>query len=136
PLILALNQAIAVGADEALMLDPAGCVATCNATNFFFVAGGKVQTSSGRFGFAGITRGNVIALCAQNAIDCEQGDFPPEALESADEAFVTGTMGGIAPVARIDGHFFPEPPGPLTRRMGALYADLVDAEAALHKRHR
>src|SRR5580692_11517489 len=62
-LILALIQAYKAGADEALMLDDAGFVASCNATNFFCVRDGVVLTSSGHNCFNGITRGKVIGLC-------------------------------------------------------------------------
>jgi branched-chain amino acid aminotransferase len=54
--VMALNQALAAGADEALMLDPHGNVATCNSTNFFIVRGGEVWTSTGAYCLHGITR--------------------------------------------------------------------------------
>jgi branched-chain amino acid aminotransferase len=129
-LILALLEAIDAGADEALMLDPAGKVSSCNATNFFFVRGGEVFTSAGAFCFNGVTRGNVIALCHANALPIHLGAFDLEAAQSADEAFVTGTMGGITPVAAIDGHPMSASPGPVTRRIAALYEALKDADAA------
>ncbi|HEV2363357.1 MAG TPA: aminotransferase class IV [Caulobacteraceae bacterium] len=134
PLILALNEAIAAGADEALMLDPHGFVSTCNATNFFFVAEDEVRTSAGRYCFNGITRSVVIALCQENRIPSRLGDFPPSALAQASEAFVTGTMGGLAPVAAIDGRALAAAPGPVTERLRALYAERIDAEAALARR--
>ena len=125
PLILALNQAIAAGADEALMLDPHGNIASCNATNFFWVAGGEVRTSSGEYCFNGVTRGNVIALCHVNGIACMQGDYAPADLDAASEAFVTGTFGGLTPVSAIDGRALPS--GPVTARLTALYEELKDA---------
>jgi branched-chain amino acid aminotransferase len=129
-LITALFEAIEAGADEALMLDPAGCISSCNATNFFFVHGGEVLTSTGEFCFNGVTRAQVIALCRRHSLPLRQGDFAPELARTADEAFVTGTLGGITPVRRIDGAALPACPGPLTRRIAALYEDLKDAEAA------
>ena len=128
PLILALNEAIAAGADEALMLDPAGHVSSCNATNFFWVAAGEVRTSSGAFCFNGITRANVIALCEGNGIPIRQAGFPPADLLAADEAFVTGTFGGLTPVSAIDGRALAQPlPGPVTQRLIDLYDALKDA---------
>jgi branched-chain amino acid aminotransferase len=130
-LIIALNEAIKAGADEALMLDPDGFVSSCNATNFFFVRDGEVRTSTGRFCFNGVTRGNVIALCRREGIPLQLGDFPLQDVHQADEAFVTGTFGGITPVRDIDGHQLPAVlPGPLTARLRALYAQLKDEEAA------
>ena len=130
PLILALNEAIAAGADEALMLDGHGNIASCNATNFFWVAGGEVRTSSGEHCFNGVTRAKVIALCEANGLPLEVGDFPPAELASADEAFVTGTFGGLTPVASIDGRALPAPlPGPVTARLIDLYDALKDAQA-------
>ncbi|MBU6471846.1 MAG: aminotransferase class IV [Alphaproteobacteria bacterium] len=130
-LIQALLQAIAAGADEALMLDPHGFVSSCNATNFFFVKEGEDRTSSGLYCFNGVTRGNVIALCARHGIPIRQGNFTLNEVYNADEAFVTGTFGGITPVRQIDGRVLPEAlPGPLTARLRTAYAALKDEEAA------
>jgi branched-chain amino acid aminotransferase len=129
PLILALNEAIAAGADEALMLDPNGHIASCNATNFFWVTDGALCTSSDDFCFNGITRANVLALARANGIAVRQGDFPPKALMAASEAFVTGTFGGLTPVAAIDGQRMGALPGPLTARLIALYDQLKDSDA-------
>jgi branched-chain amino acid aminotransferase len=129
PLILALNEAIAAGSDEALMLDARGNIASCNATNFFWVTDGALCTSSGEFCFNGITRANVLALACANGIEVRQGDFPPEVLDAASEAFVTGTFGGLTPVAAIDGRRLGALPGPLTSRLMALYEQLKDRDA-------
>ena len=130
-LIIALQEAIRAGADEALMLDPDGFISSCNATNFFFVKNGIVRTSTGRFCFNGVTRANVIALCPTQGIGIELGDFPPDEARSADEAFVTGTFGGLTPVREIDGRVLSASlPGPLTARLRKAYDDLKDAEAA------
>jgi branched-chain amino acid aminotransferase len=130
-LIIALTQAIAVGADEALMLDPNGFVSSCNATNFFFVRKGKVCTSAGDFCFNGVTRANVISLCRAHGIALTLGNFTLNEVYSADEAFVTGTFGGITPVRGLDGREFPVTlPGPLTSRLRGLYQVLKDEDAA------
>lgn len=130
-LILALNEAIAAGADEALMLDPAGFVSSCNATNFFWVRDGEVRTSTGEFCFNGVTRANVIRLCRDHGIPIRLDNFSVEDARSADEAFVTGTFGGLTPVREIDGRDLPMAlPGPVTARLRALYEDLKDMEAA------
>jgi branched-chain amino acid aminotransferase len=129
-LIMALLEAIDAGADEALMLDPEGFVASCNATNFFCVRAATVLTSSGEYCFNGVTRANVIQLCESHGIACRVGDFPLEAAASADEAFVTGTFGGLTPVREIDGRRLGTAlPGPVTGRLMALYEALKDAQA-------
>ena len=122
-LITALVQATKAGADEALMLDDRGYVSSCNATNFFIVKKGRVSTSTGASCFNGITRDNVIELCEQNGIPCREHDFTLAEAYDADEAFVTGTFGGVTPVGMIDGRVCPDVSGPLTQRLKSLYAD-------------
>jgi branched-chain amino acid aminotransferase len=129
-LIRALLEAIEAGGDEALMLDPAGKVSSCNATNFFFVRRGEVYTSSGDYCFNGITRGNVMSLCAANGIPLHAGAHDLALAHGADEAFVTGTMGGVTPVAEIDGYAMAASPGPVTRRIAELYEALKAEDAA------
>ncbi|MES2442953.1 MAG: aminotransferase class IV [Pseudomonadota bacterium] len=130
-LIRALLEAIDLGADEALMLDPHGHVASCNATNFFWVKDGTVFTSGDLYCFNGITRSNVIAACRAGTAPLEQGDFAPGHVAAADEAFVTGTMGGITAVREIDGRALPAG-GPVTAAIARAYADMKDADAAAH----
>ena len=120
--VMALNQAIQAGADEALMLDVHGAVATCNATNFFIVVKGQVWTSTGQHSLNGITRRKVIEACRANAIPVFERDFSLVDVYSADEAFVTGTFGGLTPVTTVDGRLIGETrPGPMTRRLRELY---------------
>jgi branched-chain amino acid aminotransferase len=128
-LIMALLQAIEAGADEALMLDPHGFVSSCNATNFFCLRDGVVLTSSGDYCFNGVTRANVIRLCRDNGIPITVGNFTPDDLREASEAFVTGTFGGLTPVREIDGHVLPAVPGPVTQRLRELYEALKNHEA-------
>jgi branched-chain amino acid aminotransferase len=127
-LILALLEAIDAGADEALMLDPHGHVSSCNATNFFWVKDGTVFTSAGDYCFDGVTRGHVIGLCEDDGVPLRRGGFGPDAAREADEAFVTGTMGGITPVQAIDGRAMSASPGLVTRRLAALYEALKDQD--------
>lgn len=130
-LIAALIQAIKAGAHEALMLDPHGFVSSCNATNFFIVRRGEVWTSTGRFCFNGITRGHVIELCAAHAIPIAQKDFTLAEVYAADEAFVTGTFGGVVPAIEVDGRTIGKGrPGPMTARLRTLYLTHVERECA------
>jgi branched-chain amino acid aminotransferase len=124
--VLALLQAIEAGADEALMLDNHGFVATCNATNFFMVKGSEVWTSTGQYCMNGITRAKVIEACKNNEIPCLQKNFSLFDVYGADEAFVTGTFGGLTPVTAVDGRTIGEGVfGPMTRRLEALYQDKI-----------
>lgn len=124
--VQALMQAIEAGADEALMLDVNGFVATCNATNFFIVKDGEVWTSTGQYCMNGITRGNVIRVCKENEIVCEQKNFSLFDVYGADEAFVTGTFGGITPVTTIDGKQIGNGKfGEISRKVSGLYEQLI-----------
>lgn len=124
--IQALNQAIDMGADEALMLDDRGFVASCNSTNFFIVRGQELWTSDGACCFNGITRATVMRLWREAGGVLREGNFTLAQTYAADEAFVTGTLGGITPVASIDGRALRSGVGgPVTRRVEAIYGDYV-----------
>ena len=124
--VVALVQALAAGADEALMLDPTGAVATCNATNFFVVRRGEVWTSTGHYSLNGITRRMVIELCRISDIPVSERPFSLTDVYGADEAFVTGTFGGITPVVEVDGRRIGTGErGELTSRLTDLYAQAV-----------
>src|SRR3712207_5956658 len=108
------------------MLDPMGAVATCNATNFFIVRGGEVWTSTGQYSLNGITRRMVIELCRANGIPVFERAFSLTDVYGADEAFVTGTFGGITPVVEVDGRGIGAgAPGETTARLDRLYAEAV-----------
>lgn len=127
--VQALIQAIEAGADEALMLDIHGFVATCNSTNFFMIKDGEVWTSTGQYCMNGITRGNIISVCEANGIVCRQKNFSLFDLYGADEAFVTGTFGGVTPVIKIDGKPIGEgESGILTQKISDLYEALIIQE--------
>jgi branched-chain amino acid aminotransferase len=124
--VVALVQALKAGADEALMLDPTGAVATCNATNFFVVRRGEVWTSTGHYSLNGITRRMVIELCLISAIPVFERPFSLTDVYGAEEAFVTGTFGGITPVVEVDGRTIGTGErGDLTARLTDLYAEAV-----------
>src|SRR3982750_3880590 len=129
--ITACIQAYTAGADEALMLDPHGFVATCNSTHFFIVAGDEVLTSDGRYCLAGITRANVLEICRANGIPAHETTFSLTDVYSAREAFVTGTFAGVVPVRSIDGRTIGDGRRrPMVKRLQALYRELVEADVA------
>lgn len=124
--ITACLQAIRAGADEALMLDPQGFVATCNSTHFFIVRNGEVWTSSGDYCLGGITRSKVIELCKTCDIPVFEKNFRLMHCYSAGEAFTTGTFAGLAPVGEIDGRIIGTGErGPLTGRLQKLYLKMI-----------
>jgi len=127
-LIQALIQAIKAGADEALMLDPRGFVASCNSTNFFIVRGREIWTSSGLYSFKGITQRAVIDAWRAAGNVARECDFTLAQVYSADEAFVTGTLGGVTPVTRVDGRPIDGgKAGKVTREVSDLYLRFVSA---------
>lgn len=132
--ITACIQAAKAGADEALMLDPHGFVATCNSTHFFIVRDGEVWTSSGKYCLGGITRSLVIDCAREAGIPVYEKDFSLTDVYGAEEAFVTGTFAGLVPVGEVDGRIIGDPgavmPGPMVARLRALYRARIDAEVA------
>ena len=126
--ITACIQATKAGADEALMLDPHGFVATCNSTHFFIVRRGEVWTSTGKYCLAGITRANVLRVCREAGIPVLERDFSLTEVYGADEAFVTGTFAGIAPVTVVDGRTISSGRGPVVERLQRLYLELIERD--------
>lgn len=129
--ITACIQAYGAGADEALMLDPDGFVATCNSTHFFIVRRGQVWTSTGDYCLAGITRANVLTICREAGIPAFEKRFSLTECYAADEAFVTGTFAGVVPVRELDGRVFSDGArGPLVERLQALYQGFAARDVA------
>lgn len=134
--ISACIQAAQAGADEGLMLDPQGFVATCNSTHFFIVrhpdgpdGPPEVWTSTGDYCMPGITRRNVLRLCAANGITAREKNFSVTECYGATEAFVTGTFAGIAPVTEIDGRTIGAGErGPMVAALQQRYVELLDQE--------
>lgn len=128
--ITACIQATQAGADEALMLDPHGFVATCNSTHFFIVRKGEVWTSSGDYCLGGITRANVIRICRENDIPVFEKNFSLTDVYGADEAFVTGTFAGVVPATEVDGRILTAGRGPMVERLQGLYKQLIENDVA------
>ena len=126
--ILACIQATKAHADEALMLDPHGFVATCNSTHFFITRDDEVWTSSGDFCLDGITRRNVIDLCKNNDIKVFERNFSLADVYAADEAFITGTFAGLSAVAHVDGRAIGSGKKPVLTRLQQLYIQLIETE--------
>jgi len=131
--ILASIQATQAGADEALMLDPHGFVATCNSTHFFIVRKGEVWTSSGKYCLGGITRAVTLEIARDAGIPAIEKDFSLTDVYGADEAFVTGTFAGIVPVREVDGRQL-TCRGPVVERLQRLYAERIGRDVAEQNR--
>ena len=128
--ITACIQAAEAGADEALMLDPHGFVATCNSTHFFIVRDGEVWTSSGDYCLDGITRGLVLEVAREAGIVARERNFSLTDVYGADEAFTTGTFAGVAPVGVIDGRVISTQRGPMVERLQQLYLARLERDVA------
>jgi branched-chain amino acid aminotransferase len=126
--VIACLQAEQAGADEGLMLDPHGFVNTTNSCNFFIVRKGEVWTSTGDYCMNGVTRAKVIELCRENAIPVFERNFSLVDVYGADEAFLTGSFGGLTPVASVDGKQTGDGERPIMHRLQVLYADLVERD--------
>ena len=133
--VQALIQAIEAGADEALMLDINGFVSTCNATNFFMVKHGELWTSTGEYCMNGITRGNIIKVGLKNDLVVKEKNFSLYDVYDADEAFVTGTFGGVTPVTKIDGRIIGSGKyGPISQQLSKWYVELIHQEIGQTKK--
>ena len=130
--ILAKIEANVAGADDAVMLDHRGFIAETNATHLFMVFPRDVRDPAGVLATPttaacpeGITRATVLRLAASAGLPSAEGDYTLPQLYNAAEAFVTGTMGGLAPVISVDGRSIGDgSTGPVTKQLTELYADL------------
>lgn len=130
--VIALIQAVGAGADEALMLDPTGAVATCNATNFFVVIGDELVTSTGHYNLPGITRAVLLEIAGTVGLRASQRPFSLTDVYAADEAFATGTFAGLTPVREVDGRTIGDGrlPGPFTAALRDAYRRAVADDIA------
>lgn len=127
--ITACIQAQKAGADEALMLDPHGFVATCNSTHFFIVRGNELWTSTGQYCLKGITRDAMLRLADRAGLAAHEKNFSLTEVYSADEAFITGTFAGLLPVGTIDGRTIVDGTrGANSLALQTLYAEMVEQE--------
>jgi branched-chain amino acid aminotransferase len=128
PIVIASLEAAQAGADEALMLDPFGFIASCSSTNLFIVRGRELWTSTRAYCFPGITRRHVIELARDAGLSTFEQTFTLAEVYDADEAFVTGSMSGITSVSAVDGRAIGDGmPGPVTQRLRELYNSLLDS---------
>jgi branched-chain amino acid aminotransferase len=125
--VLAKMEANRLGAQDALMLNPWGNITECTTSNFFFVVGECLMTPSLDCGIlAGITREIVVRLAQENGARVEEGQWPPEILDNADEVFITGTVKRLVPVTRLNERLVGDGRvGSVTKKLMRLYDDLL-----------
>lgn len=126
--IIACIQANKAGGDEALMLDPYGFVNTTNSCNFFIVKNNEVWTSTGDYCMNGITRKKVIELCSEHKIPIYEKNFSLVDVYSAQEAFITGTLGSLTQVISIDERSIgsSDKGWPITSKLRQAYKKLIN----------
>jgi branched-chain amino acid aminotransferase len=126
--VLAKIESDRLGAQDALMLNVHGHLTESTTSNLFFVRNGGLMTPSLDCGIlAGITREIVMRLCEESGIRIEQGAWPVEVLENADEIFLTGSVKHLMPVTRLNGKVVSEgKPGPITRSLICLYENFIE----------
>ncbi|MEJ7812362.1 MAG: aminotransferase class IV [Gemmatimonadaceae bacterium] len=129
--VMALAEARATGADDALVLDTAGHLSEGTSSNVFVVVAGNVLVTPPRScgALPGITRAAVIELAGELGLSLEERPITHVEIHSARELFLTSSLRGIAPVAQVDGRPVGDgTPGPTTRGVIAAYAALVRRE--------
>ena len=122
--ILACIEANKKNADEALMFDINGNIATNNSTHFFFVKNKTVFTSTGKYCVTGITRQKIIDICKKNKIKVKEKNFKLKEVLNADEAFCTGSFAGIVPVNQINKKKYSLKKNPITKELTNFYNNL------------
>jgi len=128
--ILACIEAKKKKADEALMFDINGNIATNNSTHFFYIKNNNVFTSTGKFCVKGITRKNIIDICKENDIKIVQKDFTLKDVMAADEAFVTGTFANVIPVRQINSKKFKVDPSNMSLYLRKLFISKINKIAS------
>jgi branched-chain amino acid aminotransferase len=124
--ILALQEALASGCDEALLLDNEGYVAEGSGENVFIVKNGELHTPELTSCLAGITRDTVFALAAEEGLTIRERRITRDEVYIADEAFFTGTAAEVLPIQSLDGRIIGDGTrGPITQRLQSAYFDQV-----------
>ncbi|SFM70948.1 branched-chain amino acid transaminase [Halopseudomonas yangmingensis] len=131
--MLALQEAVSAGADEALLLDPEGYVAEGSGENVFIVKNGVIYTPEVTACLNGITRGTVLALAAEFGIPVVEKRITRDEVYIADEAFFTGTAAEVTPIRELDNRQIGAGRrGPITEKLQKAYFDLVTGQTNAH----
>jgi branched-chain amino acid aminotransferase len=131
--MLALNEALACGCDEALLLDPEGYVAEGSGENIFIMRDGVLYTPELTSALDGITRDTIFRLAAELGLKIIEKRITRDEVYIADEAFFTGTAAEVTPIRELDGRTIGKGSrGPVTEKLQAMYFDLVHGRSNLH----
>ncbi len=132
--MMALQEALACGCDEALLLDTDGCVAEGSGENFFMVRDGVIYTPELTSALDGITRNTIIKLAAEMGYVVKEKRITRDEVYIADEAFFTGSAAEVTPIRELDGRIIGEGGrGPITERLQSTYFDVVHGRSEAHK---
>jgi branched-chain amino acid aminotransferase len=131
--MLAVNEALASGCDEAMLLDAEGYVAEGSGENIFIVRDGVLYTPELTSALDGITRATIITLAEELGLKVREKRITRDEVYIADEAFFTGTAAEVTPIREVDGRVIGSGGrGPLTERLQALYFDQVHGRRQEH----
>jgi len=132
--MMALQEALACGCDEALLLDTDGCVAEGSGENFFMVRDGVIYTPELTSALDGITRNTIIKLAEEMGYAVKEKRITRDEVYIADEAFFTGSAAEVTPIRELDGRIIGEGGrGPITERLQSTYFDVVHGRSEAHK---
>jgi len=124
--MLALNEALACGCDEALLLDTEGYVAEGSGENIFIVRDGMLYTPELTSALDGITRDTIFILAAEIGVPVHERRITRDEVYIADEAFFTGTAAEVTPIREVDGRVIGNGArGQITHRLQSMYFDYV-----------
>lgn len=131
--MLALQEALSCGVDEAMLLDPEGYVAEGSGENIFIVRNGVIYTPDLTSALDGITRDTVVTLAKENGLEVREKRITRDEVYIADEAFFTGTAAEVTPIREVDGRAIGNGGrGPITEHLQAMYFDQVHGRRAEH----
>ncbi|MDN5849039.1 MAG: branched-chain amino acid transaminase [Nitrococcus sp.] len=131
--MLALQEAVACGYDEALLLDVDGFVAEGSGENFFIVNDGTVFTPELASALAGVTRDAVITLAREAGYEIREKRITRDEVYTADEAFFTGTAAEVTPIRAVDDREIGAGErGPVTEHLQRLFFDQVEGRRDAH----
>ena len=131
--MLALNEALTDGYDEALLLDVDGFVAEGSGENFFLVRDGVIYTPELTSALDGITRDTLLHIAREEGIEVREKRITRDEVYVADEAFFTGTAAEVTPIRELDNRAIGSGSrGPITERLQSLYFDYVHGRCESH----
>ena len=131
--MLALQEALSCGYDEAMLLDNEGYVAEGSGENIFLVKDGVIYTPDLTSALNGITRNTIFAFCKDLGIEIKEKRITRDEVYIADEAFFTGTAAEVTPIREVDNRAIGcGSRGPITEKLQTLYFDVVHGRHHMH----